>query len=104
VNTNTRPRIAYNKRRVYLSFKVRCSNHKCRSRRTLPRHPDQYRTQPRCRFCGRRKWTVDWFRTAKAEAKTPSRRVCDCGAVHCPHRASWCENLREPVAWKAKRR
>lgn len=63
-----------------LRFRCRCSHEKCRARRTLRKHPDEYRVQPKCAMCGRRKWRLDVYRQKKEQ-----RSGCECDGYHHPH-------------------
>jgi hypothetical protein len=56
---------------------VRCR--KCRARRTLPQHPDEYlRKPPRCRCCRGREYTVDAHRTHKEPGRGGRARAATC--------------------------
>lgn len=69
-------------------YPCRCS--RCRKRKTLPRHPNNYvRQQPICWFCGYRNWIVDRFRRHREHQKY----ACDCRGIEgiydfkgAPHR------------------
>ena len=66
-------------------YYVRCSNSKCRARKTLRRHPDSYSAPPKCWSCGERRWTIDrWM------ARRDTRAMgCFCMAYNwggVPHR------------------
>ena len=64
-------------------YACRCSNSKCRTRRTLAKHPDEYRTQPKCQYCGKRQWTVDADRMKRWYCEA---RLCTCEGYHHKHR------------------
>lgn len=67
---------------------VRCR--KCRGRRTLSRHPDEYlRKPPRCRTpgCKSHDYTVDTYRTRR-ERGPKAPRPCRCYNYSFPHRRS----------------
>ncbi|WAX22826.1 hypothetical protein MAJJADAN_00064 [Pseudomonas phage Amjad_SA] len=73
----------------------------CRARRVLSRHPDAYRTLPRCRNCGARDYHADkWMNERNVKAMT-----CHCSGhgpgYHYPHRrgALWC-NYQPGGDWK----
>lgn len=59
---------------------TRCQH--CRARRALPRHPDAYFIQPKCRNCGHRGFTVDKYRMAGKDKKP----TCQSDCYHFPHR------------------
>jgi len=40
-------------------YSCRCSNSKCRARRTFPRHPEHYIRPPKCFYCSGRVFIVD---------------------------------------------
>ncbi len=58
-----------------MKYRVRCSYSKCRARKVLDRHPDDYEQQPTC-VCGRSKWTVASYRQSGKEAK--NQKNCNC--------------------------
>lgn len=78
---------------------ARCS--KCRGRRTLTQHPDEYRRPPRCGRCGtpmvahpvsrlEPHWTVDKYRS-RVERNSRVTPICypgrgGCGGYSFPHR------------------
>lgn len=72
-------------------YACRCGNSKCRARRTLVKHPDEYVTQPKCRYCGKRKWTVDADRMKRWYKMS---RLCRCDGYHFTHRkgSPFCEH------------
>ena len=64
-----------------MTYLYRCTTSKCRARRTLPKHIEEYRNRPVC-ACGgnlhRDKWQRGYDR----------KRACRCGEVHYPHNTS----------------
>lgn len=70
------------------AFRCRCR--KCEHRVFMEHHPDSYARGLQCQGCGVNKkdraqgWRVDWYRTAKAEAKRQG--VCECMQLPFPHR------------------
>jgi len=73
---------------AYQSTACRCR--KCRARRTLKRHPDNYIKIPRC-YCGSNEWVVDAYRMNKEYLIWRSEK-CDCPGYSFPHRRTggWC--------------
>jgi len=72
-----------------LHHRCRCSNKKCRQRKTFAKHPSHYaRGWPVCDNCGSR-YTVDWYR----QLRETRINKCECGAAHYPHRAGWCAKV-----------
>lgn len=67
-------------RRPRSKYRCRCS--RCERRRTTRVHPDYARRTVRC-ACGSARWRIDWYRTAKLEAR---RTTCRCDALPFPHR------------------
>ena len=63
-------------------YACRCSNSKCRARRTLPKHPDVYIRPPKC-DCGRREWAVDTDRMTRWYRES---LLCTCEGYHHKHR------------------
>lgn len=62
-------------------YPCRCSRRKCQARRTLPKHPDDYKRPPKCHFCGGRKWRIDKWRKRNEHGV-----ACHCQGAHYPHR------------------
>lgn len=54
------------------TYSVRCRNYKCRHRRVVRTHPDEYKRVPACPVCGRR---VGWRIEQRAYSK---RNLCHC--------------------------
>ena len=71
---------------------VRCC--RCRARRTLNRHPDEYVRLPQCRApgCRSRRYTVDAYRTRVERGGKV--RPCKCYGYSFPHRrgSGYCEH------------
>lgn len=67
-------------------FPCRCSNRKCRARRTLRKHPDDYvqRARVKCYHCEDGELKLDTYRQKTEHKKTR----CVCDAFHYPHRYS----------------
>jgi hypothetical protein len=63
----------------------------CGKRRKLPRHPDEYRLQPKCTNCGARSWRKDNYRhqveLEQMRTNTGRYRVCHSDCHAHPHRA-----------------
>lgn len=75
-----------------MRYACRCSNSKCRARRTLQRHPLAYMRTPRCVICAA-PMRLDGHRQAQ-RARLPKDRtdpapVCGCDGAHYPHRRGW---------------
>lgn len=70
-----------------MSTHCRCSH--CNARRKLPKHPEEYRLQPKCP-CGARRWRMDSYRhrveLPQMRAKTGRYKVCHADCYHHPHR------------------
>lgn len=66
---------------------TRCRH--CRSRRKLPRHPNEYRLQPKCTNCGGRDWRKDEYRhrVELPQMRLKQGRYAVCrSCFHYPHR------------------
>lgn len=63
---------------------VRCSKAKCKARRVLPKHPDDYVRLPKCKGCGGKKYLV---------VKRNKQLTCHCDGYWFPHRdgSKWCK-------------
>jgi len=62
--------------------KTHCRCKHCRARRALPKHPDEYQLQPKCRNCGHRGFVVDRYRQVGKDKKPTCHQDC----YHFPHR------------------
>lgn len=70
-------------------MRTHCRCRKCRARRKLSMHPDEYRVQPRC-LCGARSWVADGYRSRveipQMRAKAGRYYTCHADCYHHPHR------------------
>jgi len=62
-------------------YQSRCQ--KCRGRRTLAKHPNDYLRAPKCKSCGGM-MIADAYRI-RVEMPMKSILLCDCDAYHFPH-------------------
>lgn len=71
-------------------MKTHCRCRNCRHRKKLPKHPDEYRRQPKCQQCGAKDWARDEYRhqveLAQIYGKLGRYRVCHADCFHHPHR------------------
>lgn len=63
-----------------------CRCKKCKRRKTLKRHPDNYVIVPKC-SCGNNTWNIDNYRI-KVEYKNSRINKCYCFVYKFPHRKS----------------
>lgn len=64
--------------------RLHCRCRKCRTRRVLPKHPDEYARGrlPSCEVCGARDYHPDKWMNARDTSKTS----CTCAGYWFPHR------------------
>lgn len=69
-----------------MRYHVRCGNSKCRQRRVLKMHPDEYIRLPACTACGTKKYYVsNWMNRRNTKAVS-----CRCpGYMHCSEGGEW---------------
>lgn len=91
-----------------MRYACRCSNSRCRARRSLARHPHTYLRDPKCLLCGslmRLDGHRQAQRTVPAKMRTDPGPTCKCPAApgadgqNMPHRAGslkQCERHRVP--------
>lgn len=64
-------------------MKTHCRCRSCQVRRVLPKHPDEYLKQPKCRNCGARNYRPDRWMNERNNRK----HTCNCDGYHFPHRS-----------------
>jgi hypothetical protein len=83
-----RTEIRRSQERTVTTYSVRCCVAKCRHRRVVDKHPDDYKRPPKCPKCGGKKgWRVE-------ARKYNQRGLCNCNGPdmtkgeHFPHRVT----------------
>lgn len=62
---------------------TRVNGVKCTQRKSLAKHPRDYKRQPECPQCHQRHWYVETYRLKKEMGYRPA---CECGGYHFRHR------------------
>ncbi len=75
-----------------MRWRVRCSRRVCQARRTLRKHPDEYKRPPKC-GCGSTKWRVDTYRMTREYPE-----VCGCDGYRFMHRPGSGDCRHNPMA------
>ena len=64
-----------------MRYHVRCK--KCRARRVLPKHPDEYKFIPHCKSCDNTTYTVDkWMMERNTSTTGPKALGCNCAGYY----------------------
>lgn len=75
-----------------MGYQCRCS--KCRTRKTLPKHPEDYKIIKFISCCCGGVFLVDSYRNSGKERK--KNKTCNCGNWWFPHKESIeCPNLKQ---------
>ena len=86
-------------------YPCRCSNSKCRRRRTLPKRPDRYvaARHAACRFCGS-PLHLDRYRASRRERYKADEvgRTCHCDGALWPHRRGSIRTCAHRLAYEEK--